>query len=427
MKKQLLLLSLLLLSCKGNTTSVSSSKSDNTSSLTSFTSDTISSKEESSSINSSSENNKESTSNESSSSESSSLEFETLTLKEAKEKIKSLNLTLNEVDVALSNFKVKIQGKVLSRQDVVTTKKGYGSRYKLCILDNSDYFYVQINDAHYKSFENKIGNSYEFIGNLATYCGEEEIILESYTQIDDLQVDLASIAIKYNSIQEIHEKLQTINTNCKGIACSSLISFNAKYIGIHDDKLLLFSDGKQLILVHTRDKVKNSLTLNSSYLLYATLNMYYYRPSLEYIAHEKSEDIDISSLKNNAKEITAETLYRTKLYDKDNDKSNKYFTEYSSLYQYMYHFKGYLDYYIKNNNYYIVLTDTLSIRNTIWTQENAKANKALFVVNDYYYNISEYQFENAPYYQDYIESKQIDIYFSLDLYNTNNYYSIFIL
>lgn len=433
MKRQKLLFGLILLflfSCSRNNINTSYSISS------SFNLDT-SSDNSSSSINSmfESENNESSSFTSKSSNNSSNEEVNSssqehvsfYTINKVREMSYALQNMTNEYDVAVSTKQVSITGVLLNRVDVVTTKKGYGDRYKLFIADETSYIYIQVNYATYAKLENSIGKAFSFTGNVALYCNEPEIILSSYNEIStNIDIDFEALSQHYDSINNIFKEEEKMHTNCKGIGSSSLISIDAKYIGIHDEKVLLFTDGVNIILLHTRDKVKNLLTLNSSYRLYATLNMYYYRPGLDYISHIKINDLDTSNLQENAKEITSSNLYSTKIYDKDNEKSNLFYPEYTSLYYSLYHFKGYLDYYVMNGKIYVVVTDNLINHNLEWTRENAKANKALFIVNDNYYNLTQSQFINSSYYSDYANNVQIDIYFSLDLYNTNNYYQIYL-
>ncbi len=423
-----LILTTLLFSCSsGNKKDTSS---DSYASSISTKEESTSSIDLSSYINSNTSNQELSSSttnsNQSSSTSGNEEIIETITISSAKEKSLALADKVNDVDVAVSTETIQIKGVLLSRNDAVTTKSGYGNRYKLFIADATSYIYVQVDYKVYAKLENSIGKTYLFKGNPSLYCKEPELVIESYEEVSSINIDLATLSTPFTSVNDIHQKEKTLSTNCKGIAYSSLISIDLTYIGIHDDKVLLFSDGKDLILVHTRDKIKNSLTLNSSYHLYATLSMYYYRPGLEYISHENINQIDVTSLKNNAKDITAQELYSTRIYDKDNNKSNMFYEEYTSRYQYLYHFKGYLDYYMVNSKIYVVLTDTLIDHQSIWTKENAISNKSLFIVNDYYFNISEFQFTSSNYYQDYLNGSQLDIYFSLDLYNTGKYFQIFL-
>ncbi len=365
---------------------------------------------------------------ESSSSTSSSTSKEELNKISLIKEVKELKLQelVNDIDVATSLEEVTIKATLLNRMDVITTKKGYGDRYKLFVMDESGYLYIQVNYQVYQKTENLIGKNFEFEGNIALYCHEPEIVLNSYKEINDvINIDFDALSINYETIKDIHNDIKNLSTNCKGIANSYLINIKAKYIGIHDDKVLLFSDGSNLILVHTLDKVKNSLSINSSYKLYATLNMYYYRPGLTFIKADRIDDIDISNLKSNSVSINAETLYKTPLYDKDNDKSNMFYPSYSDLYQYLYHFEGYVDYYLKNGKYYYVLLDSLIDHKYEWTEQNARDNKALFLVNNEYYNLNENEFIKANLYESYMNSIKVDIYFSLDLYNSSNYYQVF--
>lgn len=434
-KKLLILMSIFLFSCQQN---IQSTANQENTSNTSFESNQSSSFSELNSENSqeyssisentssfTSTNTSHVSSNESSSSQN---EIKTKKINEVKPLCLALKNQVNDVDVAKSDEVVKISGVLLNRIDVVTTKSGYGNRYKLFIADETDYIYVQIDLTTYKKVENSIGKTFSFTGNIALYCQEPEIILTHYEeQTTSINVDFDKLSTSYTSVNQIHLKEQTLPTNCKGIAASSLISISLKYIGIHDDKVLLFTDGKELILLHTRDKVKNSLVLNNSYKIYATLNMYYYRPGLDYISHTRTEEeINLDSLKDNAKDITSSELYQTKLYDKDNSKSNVFYTKYTSRYQYLYHFKGYYDYYVKNGKYYFVLLDNSIEHDNDWTKETASNNKVLFIVNDSHYNLSYDEIKYRDFYEDFYNQNQVDIYFSLDLYNTEKYYQIFI-
>ncbi len=306
---------------------------------------------------------------------------------------------------ASSSEEVEIKGKVLARYDLGTQKVKGSNQYQILIADETGYCYVNVPQNVYKTLENKLQTSFSFVGKPCVYNEEPSLLYTSHTSCEEVTIDYRSLC-QEKTISEIQESNLTLPINVKGNTISHLVSFQGKYLGTMDgNKVLLFSDGKEVIKIHTYDKAKNSLTVDSSYIIYGAQTMFHYAPGIEYIA---SESCDFSYENyDNSRTLTGENLYK---YSYKADVSyNKKYPDYSTNYRYIYHFDGYVNYYEKSGDYYFVLTDKL-LASSIGTKENNNKNKALVLANLSCENLTEYEAQNyCPVFDYWNENKPISV------------------
>ena len=161
MKKISLLLFILLIGCSKLNLNSSSSY---TSSSTISSSSIISSSSETEDVFTSDSNSSSSISslssielNSSSSSLSSSkLEENIDSIKKIKEKAQDFKGLENSVGVYESSISVKLNLKLLACLDAITTKSGYGDRYKILMSDGQDYIYLKTSYENYSYLKNYV-------------------------------------------------------------------------------------------------------------------------------------------------------------------------------------------------------------------------------------------------------------------------------
>lgn len=423
MNKKIIIIPLLLVSLCGCSKKNGQSSSIIDSSIidSSFVSSNTNSTFESSSSNSSSsEGNSSNSSSESSSSsidDSSSLEETIITsLSEARIKGTSYKDKVNEVGVYQGEDKVKLTCELLSRNDAITSKKGYTNQYKLLMANEEGYIYINVPLEIYKKLENGIFSYYTFEGYLAYYCGEVELsVNELPVKVDNLNYSLDSL-FEEKDIDEVYSIIKNKEVNCKGCNYYNLVKIKAKYLEKMDDKVLLFGNGNKVIQVHGRDKFPNEMTKNNDYYIYASMSMYNYKPGIEYI-YSKSCNEEIEIIKNNLENV--DSSLNKNIYEVD---TNKKYEEYSSSFPKLYKYEGYVNYYTKSNSAYFVLDDENKDVNYS-SYESARSGKTLFIKNDSCVNLYyEKDFTSCPLYEAYLNNNKISC--EVALYGYNRQYKV---
>ena len=270
-----------------SSTTVTNTSSSNESSI--VTSSTSSSSKPSSSSSSTS------TSKPSSSSSTSIKDTEFITIKDIKERAKKYIGLENNVGVYESNEYVEIELRLIACLDAITTKTGYGDRYKILMSDGIDYIYIKTKDTNYSYLEKYVENGgvYHVKGNISLYNNEVELTVTekpTYLENKSIEIDYDNFE-KYSSLDKVYQDLYNLKLNCKGIAFSKIIGIEV--VCLVDDinnTNLYFGVGDKIINVHGSDKVTNKFVVGSSYLLYGALNMYNFRPSLEYVYAAKIDE-----------------------------------------------------------------------------------------------------------------------------------------
>lgn len=420
-------LSLLLIGCNGkSSTSSTSNTSLNSSEYSSIElSDSSSSivSEESSVATSSNDIFSSQISSEVSSLDSSSIQDNNYitSIKECKEKAKQLSSVVNDKNVAESDLMVNIKAKVLARFDAITTKSGYGNRYKILVANDEGYIYLKVDDKIYSKLENKIGNYFDIIGKLSLYCGEVELTVNDMpSEISHKDDQYENLYIN-KSLRQIYDHLSSISLNSKGCGYSSLVKFTGKYLATMDDVVLLFSDGDNIIQVHGPKKFKNSLSVGSVYDIYGAMNMYNFKPGIEYVYSKINNQVSISDVdKSKLDTIDNQNLYSIKY---ETDKNSSY-PSYSKQFEELRIYRGYANIYQKGYKYYVVLKDTYKDVGYD-TYTNARDDKALFVKNESCVGLIDFTF--CPFYDFILEDVYIEVVVAPYLWNTNKYWQVYAL
>lgn len=352
--------------------------------------------------------------------------FEAVTVKTARDYSKLLG-TENSDGVATSSKFLSVNVRLFSIFDRVSTSGGYGpQRYSGFASDNTEGINISFGSLIYgklKDYKGQDTSYYTFEGELTSYKGQLEIYAEKATFIakPTFTVNYESIqkfAVQEDDIKGIQTDIASLRLNRSGSAIGDLISFEAKYLEKLDNAVLLFTDGANFIRLHGSNKISNSFTLNQSYTVLASLGMFRYVPSLEFVdktSLTKEIETPLSS-----KDITASDLYKVS-YQKDNEEHS---IDYENVFYTSVGFSGYVNRYVKDQKTYFVLDDVKKDQDYS-TLEAAMSAKALFINNPSEKGIStETDLANSALYDNYISGEILYISFLPYLLNTTGYWMI---
>lgn len=431
MKKNIKLLllcsALLFTGCSRNVNSSNSSiHNSSISSESSVSSEIVSSNEDvvsSSNVISSEESiSSENVSSENSTNvESSSEEIKLSSLSTIKEKARELSNKVNNLGVAESDIKVKIDLKLLAYFDMITTKTGMGDRYKLLMTDGSDYIYVKTSFEVYDKAKNRVGETLTIEGTVSLYCGIEEITHNNVFSLNENKV-ITDPSFNRISLEELYDFTDNMKLNNKGCNGGKIASIECKYLGRMDDSVGLFYDGVNIVNVHGNPKILNNLVSGNSYILNGAINVYSFRPGFQYYSHESSTKtfapIDASSL-----EVIDESIYNIK-YEVDKNPS---YPNYSNTFKKLRRFEGYPNYYIKSGKYYCVLEKDFK-EDVYSAYTNAAQAKTLFLKNENMVGISkDLGFSYNPLHTHYENGEKVSLVVAPYVWNTNKYWQVYAL
>lgn len=400
-----------LTACQGANIISSTSVSLSTSSSQSTAVQTTSSSSNITSSNNSSEQ----------SSSSSNSAAEKISVKGIKKKAENYLSSVNEVGVYESTEEVEIDLQLIAVLDAITTKQGYGSRYKALMSDGEDYIYVKITDTEYKNLKKYVTErqTYHVKGVIGLYNNTETEIISNgeieYIGDEIILTDYLSLADEL-SLSDIYENLNNLAINCKGVAYSSIIKTKVTCLAKDINSTnLYFGNGQYIINVHGNDKVTNNFTKGSSYILVGALSVYNYRPSLEYVYSEPiSEEITFDY--NNALSLKASEFYN---YTYQVDEEEKY-PEYTKFFETPKLVEGYINYYLKDGKGNLVLTDNY-YNSPFSTIENAKSAKSIMIDNENCRQLTDSNVAYCPLYEYALEETKISLVIFPYMWNTSKY------
>lgn len=400
-----------LTACQGANIISSTSVSLSTSSSQSTAVQTTSSSSNITSSNNSSEQ----------SSSSSNSAAEKISVKDIKKKAENYLSSVNEVGVYESTEEVEIDLQLIAVLDAITTKQGYGSRYKALMSDGEDYIYVKITDTEYKNLKKYVTErqTYHVKGVIGLYNNTETEIISNgeieYIGDEIILTDYLSLADEL-SLSDIYENLNNLALNCKGVAYSSIIKTKVTCLAKDINSTnLYFGNGQYIINVHGNDKVTNNFTKGSSYILVGALSVYNYRPSLEYVYSEPvSEEITFDY--DNALSLKASEFYN---YTYQVDEEEKY-PEYTKFFETPKLVEGYINYYLKDGKGNLVLTDNY-YNSPFSTIENAKSAKSIMIDNENCRQLTDSNVAYCPLYEYALEETKISLVIFPYMWNTSKY------
>ena len=344
------------------------------------------------------------------------------TIGKIKEKAKDFVGLENSVGVYESNVKVELDLKLLACLDAVTTKSGYGDRYKILMSDGKDYIYLKTSYENYNYLKQYVQNQevYKIKGNISIYNNEVEItVSEKPTYLENKILDVDYNFVEERSLAQVYEDINNLKLNCKGIAFSKLVKINAKCLAkdINNTNLYFGSEDK-IINIHGHDKVTNKFVMGNSYTIVAALNVHNFRPGLEYVYSTSCEEISFKT--DDIEKISAASFYS---YKYETDKAEKY-PNYTSFFENPYLVSGYLNSYIKDGKEYLVLEDNYN-ENYYSTYQNASSAKAIFFVNENYIGLTSSNSKYCPIYEHLDKGTKLDIVVFPYLWNTQKYFQVY--
>ena len=400
-----------LTACQGANIISSTSVSLSTSSSQSTAVQTTSSSSNITSSNNSSEQ----------SSSSSNSAAEKISVKDIKSNAANYLSSVNEVGVYESTEEVKIDLQLIAVLDAITTKQGYGSRYKALMSDGEDYIYVKITDTEYKDLKKYITErqTYHVKGVIGLYNKTEpEIISDGEIEyIGDNIISTGYLSLTEElSLSDIYDHLNNLSLNCKGVAYSSVIKTKVTCLAKDINSTnLYFGNGQYIINVHGNDKVTNNFTKGSSYILVGALSVYNYRPSLEYVYSEPiSEEITFDY--DNALSLKASEFYN---YTYQVDEDEKY-PEYTKFFETPKLVEGYINYYLKDGKGNLVLTDNY-YNSPFSSIENAKSAKSIMIDNENCRQLTDSNVAYCPLYEYALEEIKVNLVVFPYMWNTSKY------
>lgn len=355
------------------------------------------------------------------SSSSSNSAAEKNSVKDIKQKAENYLSSVNEVGVYESTEEVEIDLQLIAVLDAITTKQGYGSRYKALMSDGEDYIYVKITDTEYKNLKKYVTErqTYHVKGVIGLYNKTEAEIISNgeieYIGDEIILTDYLSLADEL-SLSDIYEDLNNLALNCKGVAYSSIIKTKVTCLAKDINSTnLYFGNGQYIINVHGNDKVTNNFAKGSSYILVGALSVYNYRPSLEYVYSEPiSEEITFDY--DNALSLKASEFYN---YTYQVDEKEKY-PEYTKFFETPKLVEGYINYYLKDGKGNLVLTDNY-YNSPFSTIENAKSAKSIMLDNENCRQLTDSNVAYCPLYEYALEETKVSLVIFPYMWNTSKY------
>lgn len=344
------------------------------------------------------------------------------TIKDIKEKAEEFKGLENNVGVYESNVSVSLKLKLLSVLDAITSKTGYGDRYKILMTDGNDYIYLKTNYENYDYLKKYVKNQdvYQVNGNISLYNNEVEITVKEkivYLENETIDVNYDSF-VELLSLEELYQQTSLLKLNCKGIAFSKIVKIKAKCLAKDiNNTNLIFGNEDFIINVHGHDKVTNSFTKGNSYVIYGAIQMHNFRPGLEFVCSSICDE-DINFTTESALNKEAKSFYDY-YYETDEDET---YPQYSLLFYHPYKVTGYVNSYLKDNKEYIVFDGTFN-ENYYSTYQNAKSAKALFFVNENYVGLTSGQY--CPLYEHIDLGTKIEVTIFPYLWNTQKYPQVY--
>lgn len=367
--------------------------------------------------------------------------YEQLTIKQVNELCNNIKEN-GDVNVQGSK-KVSITGRMMFAESINCTQKGYlpSNAYKLFVYDETGYIYVGVNADRYNNVFSKYEYSntayYTFNGTINKYLGQNEVIMESYQWLGDVPSSLTNDVIKsftskINTMDEIYTLDSSLSLNNKGIAYSSVVAFEGKYVDKVENAVALFANGINVMRVHGSTKLNNNfnsvkteeeLSNSATYIIYGVLSVYNYIPEVQYLFSEKSENVVTYDL-TKATKLSANELWKLTP-DKDKLKTSHY-KEYEEIAKEIHYFEGYVNFTNYGGKNYMVLTDTY-VENNFTSSINESNGKALRINNEGETGLATIKDDQYSIFANlYVNnsSQKIRVYFTTYSYNTNHYWQI---
>ncbi len=433
-KLSLILSALILSSCNKGVSSSTNEEKENTSSVVTPSETTPS--EETSTLESSKETSSSQTSEITSSNATSEeatptpVEAQKVSLEEAKNACLSFEGTPNEAGLVIGERLFEVQGLVISVFDFGKSAKVYNGteKYKATITDGTSFLTVALNEQFYKKVKDYIGQEttfYKIVGKESRLNGKAELIATSFEFLSGTTTrysseQLLSIAPNSTSINDSYSRLSKAPLNAAGNYDGEIRSIKLKFVEKVVDSVWLFTDGVNYVTLHGPSKAYNNFKATTKAInVLVQENMYKYALSFDYITHVSlNENISIPNAKEGIKEVDLYKNYPTK-------DSTSHFKVYEERKMNVYSFEGYVDYYVKADKIFFVLSSTLNVlKSTNRTKENARSKQTLFVSNETESNLTLNDSKYSKLYSAWQNQEKVNLTIYPYAWNSEKYFQV---
>jgi len=336
----------------------------------------------------------------------------------------------NIIGETLVSFTCKMKFAVDS---VATSEKnGYRSdnKYKLFCFDNTGSIYVAVNTDRYTNvfskYEYQDTSYYTFTGTIAKYHGVNEVIMSSYTWLENYTgTKFEDSLIKgwaiEKSYSEIYSMSSTNALNIKGISYTNqIVKFNGYCLDQDlNSASALFGNNEYVMRIHGDNKLHNSLKTDSSYTVYGVICTHLYKGGIQYLCSETLKDAVEVTTTNATTLETCQSIYAHK-YDSGNDSSD-HATKYETIMQKIIKVEGYINEIDKGGKTTFCLADniystTLSMTNC---GDQTSGKKTIVFSNK---NLANLASNDTSPLDGYDENTKYTFYIAVDIYNTSHYF-----
>lgn len=354
--------------------------------------------------------------------------------------IKALGAALfskaNDKGVYTSTYYAEFTAQLLSVQVYDTNQTGYTASNKVLVANATGHLIVSINGDAYDIIKqyHQDQQVYDFRGYIGVYNNEVEVVMDTFGRPTyraglTLAYDYKVFAIRGTNILNFVTKVKALKHNTKGVTWSQDITvYKLKYIAKTDDSQALFTDGVNVISVHSHNYINNRFTKGSVYDVYGREGLFNFKPSFEYIGHTSISDAIEFTYPDVATKITAAELSAFK-FEVDKPSALTANFRYTDSLIKFYYFEGYANYYTKGSDDFIVFDDTA--KDNYYAITNASSAKALFAKNDSCTNLYDNDWNFCPFnefaYSKAADKVKVSFYFAPHQFIRDNaHYKIYV-
>ena len=343
------------------------------------------------------------------------------TIKDVKEAALKLTMPSTQPHVVEDKTQTyKIQGHVLENLTSGTTKTGYTPDGKTVLIDSTDWIlcssYSSTANSLYQkvsSYLDKDTTQYEVTGHLALSFGVPELVVDSFTWNQNLNIDYSVTPTKtFNDLSSYYEDTYNLEYNIKGNGVGEMVKLNnLTCIGRADNAstgkwTFIDKDNHYLDVLYNINH--NAFTPGTVYNLVGLQNTYHYNCSFRAMRHEISSENKTELDTSKSVSTTISNLFNN--YSFKDDSYNKVSKAYFNNKMNIYKVNAYVNHYESSGKWYITLSDN---DYSPTSQNDAYSHYQIPINNDGYWNTTEYSFSYKNLYSYEDVGSPIDVYISL--------------
>ncbi len=285
------------------------------------------------------------------------------TIKEIKELCNKLTPATDDIKITTSEIEVEFVGQAIDSIDTKANSANHTPQMKVLVADETGYIFVasqpgsQSQNTLYQSFSNnkqKHNSKYIIKGKIGLYRGQPEVVCESFTWDEKLEVtyDLDKLSTSY--IDSIPSFYNVVNNeadyNAKGQGIGYIHKMeDLKCIGKADNNSWIFTDSTKKIM-GVYDFISNTtFTVGSVYDITGLTSTNQWKPSLRVLDYKLKSDVSVDDPYESYKDITIKETFNIKR-PKLDDKDYRRYPDYLSSFQYVYKSTVYFDYINNSSN-----------------------------------------------------------------------------